>query len=301
MNKWKEILRKVFFPSPLFTVLFALPSFLLVFYVLKHEIHDWISYVAYAYSFYALLISITGTKRLFFAWKKFLKQLPLIQKLLKSRFWNALVSDVLFRSELTLHGGLIASFLFALLQIYSAFQYSSTWSMVQAGYYILLVVMRSMLVVYVHEHEITKDIYDEYHMYRRVGILLLFMNQALAVMVLYMVYQNAGAVYSGNMIYVMAIYAFYMTTLSIINTIRFHKKNTTPVLSCAKIISLTSALVSMLSLETAMLNAFNERGIVFRRTMTAVFGGCICTFVLVMAIFMIVRSTKVLKGETINE
>lgn len=295
MNRWKEILRKIFFPSPWVTLLVAIPSFLLVIYVLRENNQTWIAYVSYACSGYALAISITGMKRLLCALKEFLKNLWIVRKLLENRFLKALITDVLFRSEVTLHGGLIASSVFASVQVYSAYKYSSAWSAALAGYYILLVVMRSMLVVYVHRHELTKDLLDEYRMYRKVGILLLLMNQALTVMVVYMVHQNEGAVYNGYMIYIMAIYAFYMTIISIINTIRFHKKNITPVLSGAKVISLTSALVSMLSLETAMIHEFSKRDIVFRRWMTGIFGGCICVFVLLTAIFMIVKSTKVIK------
>lgn len=63
----------------------------------------------------------------------------------------------------------------------------------------------------------------------------------------------------------------------------------------AKVISLTAALVSMLSLETAMLAQFGSDEAEFRRTMLGVSGGVVCAFVLAMAIYMIVRSTKQLR------
>lgn len=127
------------------------------------------------------------------------------------------------------------------------------------------------------------------------GCILLFLNQALAVIVTLVVVQNKGFEYGGYLIYVMAIYAFYTTILSIINVVKYRRYNS-PVLSAVKAVNLTAALVSMLSLETAMLSQFGSAdGPIFRRAMTAVTGFCVCVFVLGMAIFMIVRSSKKLK------
>lgn len=67
-------------------------------------------------------------------------------------------------------------------------------------------------------------------------------------------------------------------------------------MSAAKVVSLTAALVSMLSLETAMLTQFGAvDDPVFRRIMTASTGAGISILVLGMAVFMIIRSTKQMK------
>jgi hypothetical protein len=74
-----------------------------------------------------------------------------------------------------------------------------------------------------------------------------------------------------------------------------YRKQGSPLLSAAKVISLTAALVSMLSLQTAMISEFGGDDYLFRRMMTAISGGVVCTFVLGMAIYMIVRSTRFLR------
>ena len=66
-------------------------------------------------------------------------------------------------------------------------------------------------------------------------------------------------------------------------------------MAAAKVISLTAALVSMLSLETAMLARFGGDELEFRRIMLGASGGVVCAIVLTMAIYMIVRSTRHLK------
>lgn len=59
-------------------------------------------------------------------------------------------------------------------------------------------------------------------------------------------------------------------------------------MSAAKIINLTAALVSMLSLETAMLTQFGAgKDAAFRQRMIAMTGTGVCALVLGMAVSMI--------------
>lgn len=120
------------------------------------------------------------------------------------------------------------------------------------------------------------------------------MNQAVMGIVMYMVYQNQGFTYAGTLIYAMAAYTFYITIVAIINVVRYRKYGS-PILSAAKVVSLTSALVSMLSLETAMLSQFGRHQEEFRRMMLSISGGGVCVIVLGMAIGMIVQSTRQIK------
>ena len=130
--------------------------------------------------------------------------------------------------------------------------------------------------------------------YRICGVMLLVMNQALVGVIVYMLTQNRGFSYPGYLIYAMALYTFYITIIAIVNGIRFRKQGS-PVMSAAKVINLTAALVSMISLETAMLAQFGEGGAAFRQTMLGASGGAVCVIVLTMAIYMIVSATKRLR------
>ena len=121
------------------------------------------------------------------------------------------------------------------------------------------------------------------------------MNQALAGIVAFIVYQNKGYDYPGILIYAMAAYTFYITITAVINLVKF-RKHGSPILSAAKAINLVAAMVSMLSLTTAMLSQFGGKNDAdFRRIMTGAVGGGVCIIVLGMAVFMIVRSTKKIK------
>ena len=126
------------------------------------------------------------------------------------------------------------------------------------------------------------------------------MNQALAGIVIFMVNHNQGFDYPGLLIYAMALYAFYAVILAIINVVKTRRHNS-PILSAAKAINLVAAMVSILSLETAMLAQFGGNDDpMFRKAMTAATGGGVCTIVIGMASYMIWRANKNLKKLDFN-
>lgn len=136
-----------------------------------------------------------------------------------------------------------------------------------------------------------EKIEEEFYRYRACGIVLLFINQALAGIVIFMVHQNRGFEYSGILIYANAMYAFYAFTMAVINIVKFRKLQS-PVLSAAKVINFVTAMVSMLSLTTAMLARYSADKPHFRAVMTASVGGSVCTLTILIAIFMILKANK---------
>ena len=295
MQRLKAIIKKIFFLPPLPTVLIAVPSFLFVFVMLGIGDHSILSYAAYFLSAYALIITATGLSGIIDAARGGMDGLPLVKKIRSTPLGNRLLGDVDFRSELTLHGGLFVNLLYVALNLVSGLRYRSTWFISLAVYYALLSAMRAVLVRYVHRRAVGEDIASELQRYRACGIILLLMNQALVGIIVYMVTQNRGFSYPGLLIYAMAVYAFYITIAAVINVIRYRRRGS-PVMSAAKVINLTAALVSMLSLETAMLAQFGADEPQFRRIMLGASGGAVCAIVLTMAVYMIVHSTKRLKA-----
>ena len=294
MERLKVILRKFFFLPPLPTVLIAVPSFIWVFVMLGIGNHSAIAYIAYVFSAYGMIITVTGFRGIIEAIRRGIDTSPFLNKIRGTTLGGRLLGDRIFRSEITLHGGLLVNLLYAVMNLFSGIRYRSPWFVALAFYYALLSAMRAVLVRYVHRKSVGQDIPAEFRRYRSCGIILLLMNQALVGIIIYMVTQNRGFSYPGIMIYAMAMYTFYITISAIINVIRY-RSHGSPVMSAAKAISLTAALVSMLSLETAMLAQFGSDETEFRRIMLGVSGGVVCAFVLAMAIYMIVRSTKQLK------
>jgi uncharacterized membrane protein YfcA len=93
----------------------------------------------------------------------------------------------------------------------------------------------------------------------------------------------------------LAAFTFTAMAIAIVNVVRYRQYNS-PVWSASKALSFVSALVSILTLEDAMLATFGQaEGESFRRLMGALTGAGIVAVVLAIAIYMIVRSTKTIK------
>ncbi|MDE6319367.1 MAG: hypothetical protein K2M22_06635 [Lachnospiraceae bacterium] len=294
IQKMKEILKKIFILPPVPTLLIAIPSYVLVIYVLANGMmNQAISYAAYLLSAYALIITITGMAGIVRLIREGIDKHPLVKKALDDPLVGRYLREDMFRAEAALYQGFFINLLYAGIKMFSGIFYRSVWFATLAVYYILLATMRASLLYYVRKDG--KNKISEWHKYRLCGISLLFMNIALAGIIVLVIHQNRGFVYPGVLIYVMSMYAFYATITAVWNVVKFRRYGS-PVMSAAKVISLTAALVSMLSLEIAMLAQFgSDDDQMFRLIMTASTGAGISMIVLGMAVFMIWRSTKQLK------
>lgn len=204
--------------------------------------------------------------------------------------------DVSFKVYITLYRSLLMNVAYAVLKFSFSIWYQSVWFATIAVYYFVLAVIRFLLLRYSGKKDAGSNLRAEWRRYRTCGALLLLINLALTGVVILVVEKNEGFSYRGYWIYVMAMYAFYNVSMAIVNVIKYRKYQS-PVFSAAKALQLAVALVSMLSLETAMLEQFLDRqdSEAFRRIMTGCTGAGVCWIVLGMAIYMIRHATKELR------
>lgn len=290
----KAILKKIFCLAPVPTILISIPAYALVIYSLAGEnVNPVIVYVSYLLSAYALIITITGITGAVRFIRHGMEDHPFVRKVSRIPLVSRYVKEDMFRAEAALYRSFLINFIYAGIKMFSGILYRSVWFVTLAVYYILLALMRFLLLHYVRSGG--KDKTSEWMRYRICGMILLFMNVALAGIVILVVRRNSGFAYPGVLIYIMAMYSFYATITAVRNVLKFRKYGS-PVMSAAKVINLTAALVSMLSLETAMLTQFGAaEDPAFRQIMTASTGAGISVIVLGMAVYMIVRSTGQLK------
>ncbi|MDE6015994.1 MAG: hypothetical protein K2H41_09900 [Acetatifactor sp.] len=291
-------MKKIFFLPPIPTLLISIPAYGLVIYALIDEnVNPVIAYVSYFLSAYALVITVTGIISAVRFARQGIGEHPFVRKVLAIPVVSRYLRDDMFRAEIALYQGFLINLFYAGVKMFSGIYYKSVWFATLAVYYILLAVMRFSLLHRVRkEVEVGKNKVSEWRRYRLCGIILLFMNFALSGIVVLVIRQNSGFEYPGVLIYIMAMYTFYAAITAVWNVIKFRKYGS-PVLSAAKVISLTAAMVSMLSLETAMLTQFGAGDdAAFRQIMTASTGAGVSVIVLGMAIYMIVHATKSLKS-----
>ncbi len=304
MTQFKQILKRMFFLPLLPTVLIAVPSFALVIYILVTEKEGAIAYLSYILSAYALVITCTSlsrVNRLVKSVRAGIGKHPLMEKLSNTSLGARFLEDVRFRTEISLYLGFFINLLYIVMKMASGIYYRSVWFISIAIYYILLAFMRFLLFHRGKVKTAGNHLEAELKRYRMCGILLLLMNQALTGIVIFMVYQNKSYDYPGVLIYAMAAYSFYCVIIASVNVVKF-RRHGSPVLSAAKVINLVSAMVSILSLETAMVTRFGDKDdISFRQIMTGATGGGVCAIVLGIAVFMIVKSSSQLKRISITE
>lgn len=219
----------------------------------------------------------------------------LIKKLSAHVLDDRFFTDALYHTEVMLYPGLAANLLYAAMQLVLAVCYRSVWSGALAVYYAMLAVLRVLLLKPGKQDARKETILSELHRYRRCGIILLCMTPLFASIMILVVHKNGGAKYPGITIVVMAIYSACMVAASISNLIKF-KKYRRPAMSAAKAVCLIAALMSVLSLATAMNAQIGNAGsFSFRQGLIGTAGGAVCVVVLVMAIYMVVRASKQLK------
>lgn len=287
MERFRKIAMRLLFPPLVLTLILIPVAMVLVIYVLAGgQSNTTLAYVSYGLSAYALVVLCLRLPR----WTKGFRRLKT-----ENKYVHRYLTDVHWRMKLSLYLSLTINVLYALLQLGSGFYYHSIWFYALSGYYALLAFMRFFLLKDAVHTELGVNRMEELGRYRFCGIVLMVINLVLAVIVAYIVWLNRGFAHNEILTIAMAAYTFFAVTMAVKNVIRYRCYKS-PVMSAAKAISLTAALVSLLSLETAMLNAWGSADSpLFRQIMTGATGGVVCVIVHALAMYMIVRSTKEIK------
>lgn len=185
----------------------------------------------------------------------------------------------------------------------------SVWYGVLAAYYILLACMRGGVISH-HRKKHNKEkrgiaVENEYvkqvKRYRNCGVMLILMTFALSIAVLQMVLINRSFTHSGLMIYVSATYTVYKVTMAIINIVKA-KKQSDMTVQALRNINMADAFVSILTLQTSMLVAFNQDGGgLSPSAFNGATGAVVCAAIFALGIFMIVKANKKLKDPLIYQ
>lgn len=294
-----KITKRILFLPPVPTLIIAVPSFVFVIAVLTRQVTSPVlEYTAYVLSAYALVISITGIFRIVCLIRNGITEHPFVQLLLSIPIVRKFIKEGTFRTEMALYPGFCINVLYVIFKTSMGMYYRSAWFLSLGVYYLALAVMRFILIHYIQFKKHGADRKDELRRYRMCGYMLFFIDIALIGITILAVKKNNGFTYAGYLIYVMALYTFYSVITAVINLVRYWKYGS-PVLSAAKVVNMSTALVSIFSLETAMLAQFGgENTEQFRVTMTALTGAGVSLIVVGMAVFMIIRSGIMIKRTT---
>ncbi len=228
---------------------------------------------------------------------KFLKP-KLLTRAQRNSFSRKFVSSYDFRTVIYAAGRFIINVGYALFNGIYGFIFLNSWYIALFVYYMVLVIARGLMVE--RSRKVSKGGFTERErlgeklkIYRAAGILLLVFTFALnVIMTLMLIDPSNGFSYAGMLIFAAAAFTFYKVTMAIINLVKA-KGSADPVVHAIRNLNFSEALVSLLSLQTAMLAHFRNEGGSGRSVI--IFGMCICAFTTVLGILMIIKAQRRLK------
>ena len=285
---WKKIGKKLLFsPIYLMVILVLVSAAALTFVFLKGMEETIPAYIVYVFAFYTL-----STVTVFCVLVLPKQYSTLKQKVYANPLGNRFLTDRVFRANVSLSVSFSISMLYVSINLWSWYMLKSYWFMVLAAYYVIMAVMRFLLVRYVRTQKIGTSILGEWKRSRICAYILLLINLSLSGAVLMILYQHRGYDYPGVMIYVMALYTFYALTMSIVDMVKYRKMGS-PVMTTAKIVSFSAALVSLLNLETAMFAQFGaDMTPAHQRLFIILIGAGVSITVVTLSVILIVNANK---------
>lgn len=293
---WKKLGRSLLYPHTAIRILLTpVATVFLVCSMIFLGSESVISIISYVLATYTLTIWCMKIPDIIRFFKNFKNENRLAVK------W---LSDTQLRVNVSLYGSLGWNALYGILQLWLGFYHHTFWFYSLGAYYICLGIMRFSLLLHTRKYSPGEKAQTELIKYRACGYILLVMNLALTLIIFFMVYWNRTFEHHMITAIAMAAYTFTTFTVAIVSVIKYKKYNS-PVFSASKVISLVAALVSMLTLESTMLNTFDDGSMtdLSRKWMLGATGGVISFVIIALAIYMIIVSTrkiKTLKAEVDN-
>ncbi len=297
METFKKICNAILFPHIVIMIaLLPVAIVFLIYAMLNHDSESPIAIFSYVLSAYTLAIWCVRIPQII----KFVKTFKN-----ENKYAVKLSEDVRLRVNISLFGSFVWNIAYSLFQLWLGLTHSSFWFYSMAGYYISLAFMRYFMFGHTRKHLPGEKMKEELKKYRACGWVFLVMNLTVTLMIFFMVYWNRTFEHDQITTIAMAAYTFTTFTFAIINIVKYRKYNS-PVYSASKAISLAAACVSMITLTSTMLTTFGEgtTDLAYRRWMLGLLGGAVSAFIIGMAIYMIVQSTKkltMLNTEVKNE
>lgn len=204
----------------------------------------------------------------------------------------ALIStNRVLRSILAAIPGTALGVLFAIFNAFLGIYYGSAWHGTLAGYFLVLTLLRILLIVCFRGRNRVNFLRQELRIYTLCGILLSVLSATLSGAVILLIRGTGGKSYPGFLVYAMAAYTFYKIYASVRGMI-YARKQESLLLIAQRNIDHTDALMSLLCLQTGLLNAFNGENTDFAILMNGITGGFVALAAFVMGLYMIIGGWK---------
>lgn len=183
--------------------------------------------------------------------------------------------------------------IFCLVKLVLGVYLHSAWFMINAGYYFLLCFARGYTV---HKYTVTREVgnaqarYDmEFSLYKRGGFFICLLGLSYLLVCLRMYFLKDATVYSGHLVYFVALVAFCKMGFAIHGMI-IHRHMKSPIIAALKAYNIADALVSIVVTQCTLLTM---EGLVEEATrFSALTGIAFSAIMLLQGILMLVKRKK---------
>lgn len=299
MNKWKKVIHALLFLPSLWGIIIFVLSLFFVAGVFVLDVSETpIAYAAYLFSAYGLYVFIMSVI------------VPMTHKIIARlhtyKYIDRYFTDEDFHARVSLYRGAVFNVIYALFKLITGIVYRSFWIIAIAVYYIALCGIKYVLV----KNDVTAlrrkeaNLSHEWKTYRKASVLLLLLNITLIGIIVQTVWKGQSYSYPGFFVFAMAFYAFYRIITASIRLVKDRSRHG-PILSAAKGIDFTVALVAIFSLQTALLATYGGDNCYMIALFNSISGIAVSVIVLGIAVFMLVKAHKSLSldrnGGSANE
>ncbi len=311
VQSFKRFLNIVFIiPVPL-VLLLSFIAFPFVGYCLYDtSLALYLKVLSYGLSAYALIVLCIRFPYMWRRSKELIKgdELALVVAvrnfLCRFKYSEMYLYDIEFRAQVALFIGIAINTLYAASRFYDGIKYQSIWFSEIGIYYFTFGIIRFFLAKRVLVSKSIVNRREERHYslktYRICGILILMLNISMTYIIIQMIIKNESLKnYTMSEIYFPATYTFYSAFISIYNVIKF-RKDKNEILAASKNLNFVGTLMSIFTLQTAMLLTF-DNGEVDMRSMNTITGAVVIVFAILTSIFMILKANYKIRMLEENE
>ena len=266
-------------------ILVMVSAVLLVYSLGNPNANPVIAYGSYLLSFYTLVIVCIRIPR-------FVKRIKCILK--ANKYSERYLEDALLRAKVSLYGSGGINLAYAIFYLIAGIYYRSVWIGGMAVYYEVLSLMRIGLIRQDRKAQGLEEAERRHFELKsscRCGKWMFLLHIAMTGLAFQMIWKNQYYNYPGFMIYAQAAYTFFCLAMAIRNMIKYRKLER-PILSAAKVVSMSCALMSIFALQTAMLMQFGAEQAEFMQLMNLLTGGVVCFGEFVLAVWLVHKANR---------
>ena len=215
-------------------------------------------------------------------------------------FFDKIKKDTHYRTKTFLFVTLAFNIAYSIFLFIVSQIYCSNWFLVMSIYYALLSIVRIIIFFQINPKKNTRS---NIITMCACGYFLLLINLAVSTMMFILVYQKNIVEHHTITVITLATYTFSSLCFAIIGIVKYLKQNN-HVYTCVKIISLTSASVSLVTLTNTMLATFGEDNLLLRSIILPLLCLAVSIFIIVCAILMIRKANldlRILKNDEKRE